>query len=797
MDSSGDERVGLGGRRQADSDEDDLDAPGLGFGVKGKRKRKGSNDEALFGIFGEREGGGRKRGAKGGQRSGDSGAAPTFVKGTTLNQTVIPRKADGEKGASDDEIDPRFRLDANSANAKDIQPTVEGPKLPARNKLSFNQMASNYGKGFAMLQKMGFSGGGLGRHNDGIANPIEVAVRKGREGLQDKGEKVQQDLYGRDQGYRPIDEEAEAKPKKKKEEPGPADGWKRDSKAKKQKVTYKTAAELAPEPARIRIVDMRGPEVRVVSSFSELAASISGDSVKSLKELRHNTRLLVARYEDKVRAAADRKRHFEDIILSVAREQERIQATQGLEKDEVAHCREVVQKVEGLRERQDLGELNLVELCAELKKLRSQWPKEFRALRAMDAGYALAAPVAKRDLAVWQPLEKPDQGLAAFKPWREMTESEQALGNTSADRALTALVEATLLPKLRSSLSSWSPRDCDPCIRLIERCKAVLPKETAEQMAAEVVLPRLVTEVEAWDPRVDKASSHLWLHPWLPVLGDRLSALWAPVRFKLSACLERWNPSDHSAHDILKPWKQVFDLANWDPLIEKVLMKLERAINETPIKPDGQDVQPIKDMLIWLDLAPLSGLAQVLETAFFPQWHAALRSWLRSSGCDFTEVLQWYQGWRSIFPEQLRKQRVVEKELKKGLQVMQMIMAKGGGDVEDLDGPETSAGLSGERAYASTAAPKVQNVEDINLSLSDYLAEVAGENGLVFRPKKTEHMGKQVYQLGSASLILDKNLVFVAPKGGQAGEWRPMDLEELLRFAQEKTNGGKKTKERT
>ena len=40
----------------------------------------------------------------------------------------------------------------------------------------------------------------------------------------------------------------------------------------------------------MRIVDMRGPEVRVAGSFAELAASLSGDSVRSLKEFRHNTR---------------------------------------------------------------------------------------------------------------------------------------------------------------------------------------------------------------------------------------------------------------------------------------------------------------------------------------------------------------------------------------------------------------------------------------------------------------------------------------------------------------------------
>ena len=74
-----------------------------------------------------------------------------------------PPKEDKDKDKNDkdedSDVDSRFVLDATVPNGN-FKPTVEGPKLPARNKLSFNQMSSNYGKGFAMLQKMGFTGGG-------------------------------------------------------------------------------------------------------------------------------------------------------------------------------------------------------------------------------------------------------------------------------------------------------------------------------------------------------------------------------------------------------------------------------------------------------------------------------------------------------------------------------------------------------------------------------------------------------------------------------------------------------------
>ena len=304
-----------------------------------------------------------------------------------------PKEEKEEKEEKDDkdedsDVDSRFILDASIPNGN-FKPAVEGPKLPARNKLSFNQMSSSYGKGFAMLQKMGFTGGGLGKHNDGIANPIEVQKRQSKRALQDDGEMVDQDLYGNEGGcvqifplfcyyfdiLRPLIHEIYSqwdspsggrrtveellsigKAPEKSNEPKISDGWKRDGKPKKPKTVYKTAEEnagrvnLAPLAAQqksfeikdaekigglqqwlsficshwtsewydpqthqfsivlslsyvmlwlcspifilftstwvpsgdvpaMRIVDMRGPEVKVASSFAELAASLSGPSL--------------------------------------------------------------------------------------------------------------------------------------------------------------------------------------------------------------------------------------------------------------------------------------------------------------------------------------------------------------------------------------------------------------------------------------------------------------------------------------------------------------------------------------
>jgi len=183
-----------------------------------------------------------------------------------------------------------------------------------------------------------------------------------------------------------------------------------------------------------------------------------------------------------------------------------------------------------------------------------------------------------------------------------------------------------------------------------------------------------------------------------------------------------------------------------------------------------------------------------------------LRDWLRAPGCDFSEVLQWYQGWKALLPEALREQGVVQKHLTQGLEVMKFFMAKASGGAEEEDEPPFPSVASSspppvdDTSCASPAAaatpPAAAAADEVSLSLSDYLAEVAGEEGLVFRPKKALHNGKQVYQFGAASIYVERNLVYAAPKVGQAGEWRAVSMDEVLNLARIAPAAGAARKQR-
>merc|ERR1712046_55614 len=112
----------------------------------------------------------------------------------------------------------------------------------------------------------------------------------------------------------------------------------------------------------------------------------------------------------------------------------------------------------------------------------------------------------------------------------------------------------------------------------------------------------------------------------------------------------------------------------------------------------------------------------------------------------------------------------------------------GGGDVADkpdkTEASETpmSSPQSSPRSLNKGRSTSTIEEDEVNISLSDYMAEVAAEQGFVFRPKgRTTQLGKQVYQFGAVSVYFDKDMVYATPKG--TGDWIPVSFDEVLKLA--------------
>lgn len=169
----------------------------------------------------------------------------------------------------------------------------------------------------------------------------------------------------------------------------------------------------------------------------------------------------------------------------------------------------------------------------------------------------------------WEPLADPARGLASVRRWHRLLQADGGgrvlAAGDGANAPLEALLSELLLPPLRSTITNrWDPRECEPLVSLLEGWEGVLPERLLRYVLQHLVLPRLQSAVQQWDPRTDTVPIHSWMHPWLPLLRAELEPLYVPLRHKLSVALQQWHPRDGSAMLLLQPWRPVWGEKDWD-----------------------------------------------------------------------------------------------------------------------------------------------------------------------------------------------------------------------------------------
>ena len=112
------------------------------------------------------------------------------------------------------------------------------------------------------------------------------------------------------------------------------------------------------------------------------------------------------------------------------------------------------------------------------------------------------------------------------------------------------------------------------------------------------MIPRLQTELDAWNPVTDVVPVHSWIHPWLPLMGERLQPLYVTIRAKLANCLVNWDPTDRSAKLIIEPWRDVFAKGEMEAfLIKAICPKLKMALHLMPIDSSNTGIGEVYNQL--------------------------------------------------------------------------------------------------------------------------------------------------------------------------------------------------------
>ena len=705
--------------------------------------------------------------------------APSKEDGYKRQGLGAPSKEDGYKrqAPSNEDGYKRQGLGSKGLPTQFGQAALPEPTVMPQNFATFEKYTK--GIGSKLLMKMGYKPGqGLGQDGSGIIAPIDVKLRPqgmglGHGGFDERTEAVKKDQ--RERGIISSDEEPVAVEL-------PKDGWKKKRPRKTKKI-FKSAEELLAEQASLPMPSTAAPPVSKIRDMTgkaekELADLSMAGKLEKLAELVHNVRLLADLSESDL-LFLSRK-----IRIETANKQKLVEDTQALEeymKQEQTKVQHIEALVELIREaqqqslkwkREAVSSSLMIELFGPtFDRLQRDYSADLQELSLDQFVVALIQPLFQKWMWNWEPLDDPTRGADLVLAWKHLLIFPAEHVKTDMT-PYEAMLYKNWLPKVRHSINNdWDPHQPDPVIQLceawypIETKKQLLPLWLWQNICYQVLIPKLSRAVEDWQPK-KSLSVHIWLFPWLPVLGENLANLWTEVRRKFESAYRSWNGSDVGLWDAVMPWVDVFTMDDLEHLIKAcILPGLRRMLqSEFTVNPANQDITLLNKTLQWHLVIPDHLFSELLEEEFFKKWHDALWIWIQSPGAKLEEISVWYKTWKQFFVD--AKVQDVES-VKHGFQVGLDMMNQG------LASRGKKASYTPQVLEATEAIPMDEPV----YTFTDLVEQMASEANLEFVPLGRSHSnGKALYKLGRLTVYLDRQVLFISTKQG----YKPSTVDDAI-----------------
>jgi tuftelin-interacting protein 11 len=478
-------------------------------------------------------------------------------------------------------------------------------------------------------------------------------------------------------------------------------------------------------------------------------------------------------------------------VVNIRHEKEKSDEIVAYEEKQMEKLKRILELVERFEMDKNEGKMNLKDCGDMLLKLQRDFPDEYKIYDLWALSIALVFPLMKKEFDDWDPLKYPQKGISIIREWKKILEdpiNRPYQGGEPHMEPYERLIWEVWMPPVRKATTEWVTRQPDNIIDVLDAWLELLPEWIVNNILEQIILPRLQLEVENWNPLTDTVPIHAWLHPWLPLMHDRLEPLYAPIRQKLSNALVNWHPSDPSAKLILEPWHGVFKDGHMNAfLLKNIMPKLMLCMQEFVINPHQQHLDAWNWVMAWQKLLPRIQMVTLLLKHFFPKWLQVLSTWLGSNP-NFDEITKWYSGWKSMFSESLLSESQVKEEFNKALEMMNRAASGLWTPRDNMAYLQRPEGRSSPRPnpipplMPDTNYPGVKTVSGSNSlpgSFKDLVEKKAEANNLLFAPMPNKTWeAKQLYTFGKSQIYIDQGVVFRFDN--MFGQFLPISLNTLI-----------------
>ncbi|KAK7049042.1 Tuftelin-interacting protein 11 [Favolaschia claudopus] len=649
-----------------------------------------------------------------------------------------------------DDVPSAFGSCSRPSFVRDNSSSRPATPLNAAEQAHFNKIQGSVGA--RLLAKMGWQNGtGLGASGEGIVTPVESKLGQQKMGMGFPGfkEKTEQSkAEARYRGAMVSDDEAlaevrEARRKDKEAKEKRSDVWKRRRKSRRR-WSARRGEDTPVSSGMGHIIDVTGAVPREVSSLADISSntwSPSNDRTR-IPQVRHIIRLIADACKTDLDGLAREAKALDERKQWIVHEDARVRKKVQDGSDLIARLQQVQIVANEIdtksKELASLYEVSLENFSPLSYKFVDQFSREFERYRLDEIVVAAIAPLVRRMVTTWDPLDAPMVFLTTFRCWRwalRVSTVEDKPAQTQVDvygsKTIAVAhrdVEKPMIPfeslhwnlllsKVRTSINNnWNPQTPQWAVKLYEAWFSFLPPFIRDNLLDQLILPK-----------VKKAD----------VLGD------APRKVK--GLLRSWSVGDDFPDD-LGNWREVFDAGELDAmLLRHIFPKLGASLPEDlRVNPRDQVMTPLTNVLQWAASIRSSIFSQILETEFFPKWLDVLHIWLIQPKVSFEDVAQWYSFWKGSFPEKVQSMGGVARGFTRGLQLMNKAIELG------LDAPPQLPGLDFRAEQAIFApntrgrngtprAPRRLSARTQEITFRSIVEDFAASHNLLFVPTGRAH----------------------------------------------------------